>query len=100
MRQINSILLSGVVDDSGIRLLYTTRLRENEAAVLTLGHEVSHQMVIPPGQTWKTVGRCGSPCLEEVSESSRMTVTNYVSCLLQQCMLQSRCVGLKRSVLS
>ncbi|XP_050717468.1 DBH-like monooxygenase protein 1 isoform X2 [Eriocheir sinensis] len=62
----NPRLMEGVVDDSGLRLLYTKKLRQYDAGVLSVGHVVQKGLVIPPGQAWRTIGHCGSPCLEAV----------------------------------
>ncbi|XP_050737020.1 DBH-like monooxygenase protein 1 [Eriocheir sinensis] len=60
----NPRLTEGVVDDSGLRVLYTKKLRKYEAGVLVVGHMVEKGQVIPPGQTWMSIGHCGAPCLE------------------------------------
>ncbi|KAK8384812.1 hypothetical protein O3P69_014395 [Scylla paramamosain] len=70
----NPDLMPGVVDSSGVRLLYTEQLREHDAGVLTLGHTVSPTMIIPPGQEWTTVAHCTSTCTQKTVPQTGITV--------------------------
>jgi hypothetical protein len=42
--------LVGVVDDSGIRITYTERLRRHDAGIMELGLIYSDANSIPPGE--------------------------------------------------
>ena len=56
------------MDSSGIRLYYTNKPRQEDAAVLTLGHSVIGHMIIPPRvQRYAVHGFCSSNCTDEVS---------------------------------
>jgi len=46
-----SILVSGLVDNSGFRIKMSKTLRQYDAAVMELGLEYTDKMAIPPGQT-------------------------------------------------
>ncbi|XP_076044750.1 uncharacterized protein LOC143027356 [Oratosquilla oratoria] len=54
---------SGIVDNSGLRLYYTERLRKYDAGILTVGHNVRPDLIIPPGTRWTTTGHCTKDCL-------------------------------------
>ncbi|XP_076824891.1 dopamine beta-hydroxylase-like [Clavelina lepadiformis] len=63
MHYNNQAHLEGVVDRSGIRFHYTTRLREHEVGVVENGLIYTPNMVIPPGQsTFAWSGYCPSKC--------------------------------------
>ncbi|XP_064097931.1 MOXD1 homolog 1-like isoform X2 [Macrobrachium nipponense] len=64
MHYDNANLRQDVVDNSGLRIFYTEKVRKYDAANVALGHNVSPRMIIPPGQTWLTVGHCVSECTE------------------------------------
>ncbi|XP_042233945.1 DBH-like monooxygenase protein 1 isoform X2 [Homarus americanus] len=61
----NPNLRTGVVDSSGVRILYTQKLRQYDAGILTLGHTVSPTHIIPPAQNWNTVAHCTAACTEK-----------------------------------
>ena len=54
------------MDASGLRMLVTSQLRQFDAGVLTLGHNVSPTMVVPPGVSWTTSGQCSGQCTKKV----------------------------------
>ncbi|KAK4288778.1 hypothetical protein Pmani_038210, partial [Petrolisthes manimaculis] len=58
----NPNLRTGVVDSSGVRVLYTEKLRQHDAGILTLGHMLSPTLIVPPGRSWNTVAYCSSQC--------------------------------------
>jgi len=61
-------LLIGIVDSSGMRLYYTDRPRQEDAAILSLGHAVVGHMIVPPRvQQYVIHGFCSSNCTDEVS---------------------------------
>lgn len=57
-----------VLDNSGIRVHYTSALRAHDAALLGTGVGVSALHVVPPKQrAYRTVGICSSDCTNNVS---------------------------------
>ena len=56
-------------DNSGIRMVYTSNLREIEGGIMNVGHVVSgFYMAIPPNlEKFNSRGNCGSRCLGGVS---------------------------------
>ncbi|RZC38667.1 MOXD1 -like 1 [Asbolus verrucosus] len=53
-------------DTSGLRLFYTSDLRENEGGILTTGIALSSLHFIPPFQKeYKTAGYCSTDCTKE-----------------------------------
>ena len=65
---------SGVVDASGLRMMVTSQLREFDAGVLTLGHNVSPTQVVPPGVTWTTSGQCSGECTKKVGRVGKRLI--------------------------
>ncbi|KAG7172306.1 MOXD1 1-like 1 [Homarus americanus] len=61
----NPSLKQGIVDGSGLRLYHTQKLRQYDAAVLTVGHYVTPELIIPPGQHWETIGLCSDDCTRQ-----------------------------------
>ncbi|XP_069165930.1 MOXD1 homolog 1-like isoform X2 [Procambarus clarkii] len=61
----NPDLKQDIVDASGLRVLYTETLREHDAGVLTIGHDISPLLVVPPGTHWLTVGICHPDCTQQ-----------------------------------
>lgn len=54
-----------ITDDSGLELLLTSQLREFDAGLLTIGHEVSSLHLIPPGlEHFTSVGHCPDLCTQ------------------------------------
>lgn len=70
----NPNLRTGVVDSSGVRIMYTQKLRRYDAGILTLGHTVSPTHIIPPGQKWNSVAHCTGACTEKTLPSSGIKV--------------------------
>ncbi|MPC87117.1 DBH-like monooxygenase protein 1 [Portunus trituberculatus] len=62
----NPKLTGGIVDNSGLRLLYTEKLRKYDAGIIGAGHKVSPLMIVPPKHTWKTVAHCSGYCTQTV----------------------------------
>ncbi|XP_064084123.1 DBH-like monooxygenase protein 1, partial [Macrobrachium nipponense] len=58
----NPNLRKGIVDNSGLRIYYTEKLREHDAGIMILGLNVSPMQIIPPGQHWLSIGHCSSDC--------------------------------------
>ena len=78
---------TGVVDDSGLRLFYTEKLRTYDAGTLTVGHSVNPNMIIPPRQTWKTVGHCSGHCTEEVRSQPHTHTRNKAEPVINTLLL-------------
>lgn len=72
--------LHNVLDSSGIRVHYTSSLRQHDAALLVAGIGISALHVIPPKQKeYKTVGICSTECTEATLPEDGV---NIVSVLL------------------
>ncbi|XP_060804864.1 MOXD1 homolog 1 [Amyelois transitella] len=72
--------LHEVLDNSGIRVLYTPVLRQHDGALLGAGIGVSALHLIPPKQPqYRTVGICSSECTSSIMPE---TGINIVSVLL------------------
>ena len=57
-----------LIDSSGIEFTYTTKPPQNLAGVMTLGHHVTPNFLIPPGTgSYDVAGICSGPCTEEVT---------------------------------
>lgn len=57
------------VDTSGLRLHYTSELRENEGGILITGVALSTLHFVPPFQKeYKTAGYCSMGCTKEVRD--------------------------------
>lgn len=70
----NPNMRQDVVDGSGVRIFYTEKLRQHEAANMAIGSDVSGNMIIPPGQDWLAVGHCVSECTMETLPSDGINV--------------------------
>ncbi|XP_068222682.1 MOXD1 homolog 1-like [Palaemon carinicauda] len=74
MHYDNPNLRQGIVDNSGLRIFYTEKLRPNDAGILMLGHGVSPLYIIPPGQHWLSIGQCSGECLSKHLPESGLQV--------------------------
>ncbi|XP_001506243.3 DBH-like monooxygenase protein 1 [Ornithorhynchus anatinus] len=62
----------GLIDNSGLRLFYTTDLRKYDAGVIEAGLWVSLFHSIPPGMPeFRSEGHCTLECLEEALEAEK-----------------------------
>ncbi|CAB3370724.1 Hypothetical predicted protein [Cloeon dipterum] len=60
---INPTLHAGVKDSSGIKIFYTTKLRPNDAGVLSVGIDPNWRHIVPPGQrAVVSEGHCMGVC--------------------------------------
>ena len=58
---------AGVVDNSGLLIHYTPKLREHDAAIMGIGLEPFYPIMIPPLQrSFLASGTCVSDCSHEV----------------------------------
>ena len=59
--------ISGLVDDSGLRIHYTPTLRQYDAGVMIQGKVVDQNHIIPPySDAFKSYGVCHESCLNKV----------------------------------
>nr|XP_018667907.1 DBH-like monooxygenase protein 1 homolog [Ciona intestinalis] len=70
MHYDNPNLISGVSDQSGMRIYYTPELRQYDVGILTIGQIVnSYSNIIPPTiSSFKHYGDCPAECLETVMD--------------------------------
>jgi hypothetical protein len=67
LRMILGIIL--VIDNSGLRIFYTEKLRENDAGTMFLGHRVTPFQMIPQFQDeFRTHSFCSKECTENVTK--------------------------------
>ena len=60
-----------MIDNSGIEFFYTSTRRQYDAGILTVGHHVNRQMIIPPNtESYSIVGECSADCTNAVHNSS------------------------------
>lgn len=58
--------LSNVTFETGITIYHTSELREQEAAMLLVGHQIFPSHIIPPkSEHYTTVGHCNPNCTRE-----------------------------------
>ncbi len=63
----NPTLTQNVLDNSGLQLFYTDKLREFDASILAFGEMYKMTHVIPPGQkAFPTLSRCAVECTQRV----------------------------------
>ena len=56
-----------MVDNSGIRIYHTPKLRPNDAGTLVIGQSVDPFQIIPPGREWVSTAHCDADCTNQVS---------------------------------
>ena len=62
-----SLNVAGVIDNSGIEFFYTSTPRQHDAGILTVGHAVDREMIIPPNTaSYYIVGECSADCTKRV----------------------------------
>nr|XP_002124053.1 DBH-like monooxygenase protein 1 [Ciona intestinalis]XP_026690880.1 DBH-like monooxygenase protein 1 [Ciona intestinalis] len=74
----NPNAMAGVVDSSGLRITYTSRLRQFDTGILELGHTVSGiQHIIPPqAQSFLSYGTCTENCMSSSMDDAGVTELN------------------------
>ncbi|XP_076060837.1 MOXD1 homolog 1-like [Oratosquilla oratoria] len=70
----NPKLKKNITDSSGVRVLYTDKLREFESGTLVVGESPTPEMIIPPGQVLTTSSQCSASCVEKIIPASGITV--------------------------
>ncbi|XP_026505329.1 DBH-like monooxygenase protein 1 [Terrapene carolina triunguis] len=79
----NPSYLEGLIDNSGLRLFYTTDLRKYDAGVIEAGVWVSLFHNIPPGMPeFMSEGHCTLECLEEALDAERPSGIHVFAVLL------------------
>ncbi len=75
----NPAMKADIVDNSGIRVFYTDRVRTYDAAMMLLGSEVNFLQMIPPlRESFVSAGRCMSECTREALPESGINILNGV----------------------
>ncbi|CAF1262071.1 unnamed protein product [Rotaria sordida] len=61
----NPYFKKSIIDQSGIRIYYTTKLRKYDAGIIEVGLEYNPKNSIPPGSTaFRVFGYCDSECTQ------------------------------------
>ncbi|XP_078593907.1 DBH-like monooxygenase protein 1 homolog [Branchiostoma floridae x Branchiostoma japonicum] len=69
MHYDNPQMLPGLYDSSGLRLIYTPELRENEIGIFEVGMRLGKEHVIPPGaDSFTSAAFCDPQCLSQYLE--------------------------------
>ena len=64
---------TGVIDNSGMRIYYTTEPSEFNAGSIALGHIVTPNMIVPPGvERFTIAGICSADCTQQVGTAIEM----------------------------
>jgi len=71
----NPYLRKGIIDQSGIRLYYTSKLRQYDAAIMEVGLEYNPKNSIPPkASSFRVSGYCVSECTQVSLPRNGITV--------------------------
>ncbi len=71
----NPELIGGKYDSSGLRLIYTKKLRKFDADTATMGSVVDYRLLIPPKQESVTIaGHCHPNCFKHKMPSTGINV--------------------------
>lgn len=65
---------AGIIDNSGLRFHYTSRLRPFDAGILEIGLEYSDKNSIPPGMLTPIAGYCVSECTRVAMSNGPETI--------------------------
>ena len=67
------MFISGIIDNSGIRMRLTSKLRQNDVGTFVVGNNVIPYMIIPPHeQSWVAKGHCPEECVNAVHTFSTL----------------------------
>lgn len=65
--------------ETGIDLFYTSKLRDIDAAVFGVAHEVNHLQIVPPRtDNFINIGQCSSECTSALLPEEGMTLINVM----------------------
>ena len=82
-----SYLLSGVIDQSGMKITYLSKPRTHNAGMAFTGHGVTPLMITPPAvDEFTVIGNCNSDCTEKVRShmpSRYIIITFKTVCYVQ-----------------
>ena len=82
-----SYLLSGVIDQSGMKITYLSKPRTHNAGMAFTGHGVTPIMITPPAvDEFTVIGNCNSDCTEKVRShmpSRYIIITFKTVCYVQ-----------------
>ena len=68
--------VTGVMDNSGIEFFYTSTPRQHDAGIMSVGHGVVREMIIPPNTaSYYIAGECSVECTSRVCNSPPVTHT-------------------------
>ena len=71
----NPYLKAGIIDQSGIRIYYTSKLRKNDASIMEVGLEYNAKNSIPPrANSFRISGYCASECTQVTLPQKGITV--------------------------
>lgn len=63
MTDLSTLHNDGMVDNSGLRIYYTPKLRQHDAGILSIGMQPNWRHIIPPGQeSVISEGHCVEEC--------------------------------------
>lgn len=63
MTDLSTLHNDGMVDNSGLRIYYTSKLRQHDAGILSVGMQPNWRHIIPPGQeSVVSEGHCVEEC--------------------------------------
>ncbi|KAH3710540.1 DBH-like monooxygenase protein 1 homolog isoform X2 [Dreissena polymorpha] len=66
MHYDNPSMKKGVIDNSGVRIRLTSKLRQHDVGTLIIGHDVTPLQVIPPRESsFVSKGYCADHCLSQ-----------------------------------
>nr|XP_018667095.1 DBH-like monooxygenase protein 1 isoform X3 [Ciona intestinalis] len=85
----NPNLVTGLVDNSGIRMSYTDQLRQYDGEVMQVGHNVSPtSQIIPPNtSSYLQYGECTSGCLAQSMNDSSLSEIKLIGGMLHSHLL-------------
>ncbi|XP_021961495.1 DBH-like monooxygenase protein 2 homolog [Folsomia candida] len=69
--------IAGLRFETGVSFYYTNEIREHDAGLLMVGHQVNQALTVPPNTTsFVTVGHCASSCTQEKLPQDGIKVFN------------------------
>ena len=83
---LSPYLLSGIIDQSGMKITYLSKPRTHNAGIALIGHGVTPLMITPPSvDKFTVIGNCNSDCTEKVRRhmpSSYIIITFKTVCIV------------------
>ncbi|CAD5112434.1 DgyrCDS1656 [Dimorphilus gyrociliatus] len=79
----NPFGVKNVIDQSGVKLWLTKKLKKYDQAVLEVGHTVGPYQIIPPKtEEFITLGHCSEECLNEAFKENKLEEVKIFSVML------------------